>query len=398
MSESSSDEDEGLSWDETLECIKRNDPRVKAIEPIRWLIEDITDEEWEELGHAISNNTYLTDLYLWFGVLNDHRMSCLFRGLTRSSSAENMRLSHNELSVAGVRSMVPFLQTANNLYSLKLAGTNLQSEGFNMIFRALRDSPIKWLDCNTCRIKTIDIDIDHAPRNLSRVLLPRNSINADGCRELVKLLQGGGATLNVIDLDNNEIGDDGVEILVNTLQNNTSMRGLDLQGNRISSRGRMMLLKLVNDISSIEATLRSNHTLTRLEVRRDYLDREDDEIQTLINNALTINYMNRHNPGSVGREKLIRAQLYSKRRAELAELQGVSQSVYSEINPLHLPEVLALVGQRNGQGELYLALKSSIAELMSTVNEDAELAAIVAKRGAALVESESSSIKKRRAC
>ncbi len=52
----------------------------------------------------------------------------------------------------------------------------------------------------------------------------------------------------------------------------------------------------------------------------------------------------------------------------MAELQGVSQSVYSEINPLHLPEVIALVGKNHGQGELYIALKSSIAGVISTVN------------------------------
>lgn len=70
--------------------------------------------------------------------------------------------------------------------------------------------------------------------------------------------------------------------------------------------------------------------------------------------------------------KVIQTQLNSKRRAELTELQGVSQSVslmYSEIEPLHLPEVLALVGKHHGQGELFLAFKSSVAGVISTVNE-----------------------------
>eukprot|EP00986_Skeletonema_menzelii_P005560 scaffold2055_cov139-Skeletonema_menzelii.AAC.3 len=39
-----------------------------------------------------------------------------------------------------------------------------------------------------------------------------------------------------------------------------------------------------------------------------------------------------------------------------------------EINPLHLPEVLVLVGRKHGQVELYIALKSSIAEVISTVD------------------------------
>ena len=89
--------------------------------------------------------------------------------------------------------------------------------------------------------------------------------------------------------------------------------------------------------------------------------------------------------------------------------------MYSEINPLHLPEVLALVSEAHGQGELYIALKSSIAGVISTVNRreciqqqrayhatkleqlDAELAAMDdAARGAVEVESEEPRRSKRR--
>jgi len=66
---------------------------------------------------------------------------------------------------------------------------------------------------------------------------------------------------------------------------------------------------------------------------------------------------------------VILTQLHSETRAKLAALQGVNHSLYSEINPLHLPEVLSLVGQRHGQGELYVALKSSIAGVISTLNK-----------------------------
>jgi hypothetical protein len=69
-----------------------------------------------------------------------------------------------------------------------------------------------------------------------------------------------------------------------------------------------------------------------------------------------------------GRIKVIQTQLHSGTRAWLAAVQGVDRSLYSEINPLHLPEVVALVGRHHGQEELYVALKSSIAGVISTVN------------------------------
>ena len=112
---------------------------------------------------------------------------------------------------------------------------------------------------------------------------------------------------------------------------------------------------------------------------------------------------------------MIQTQLNSAIRAELADLLGVHHSLYSEINPLHLPEVLSLIGRHHGQGELYVASKSSIAGVVSTVNRkqclqqqrayhkakleaiEAEIAAIEAADGdVTQVASESRSSKRRR--
>ena len=126
-----------------------------------------------------------------------------------------------------------------------------------------------------------------------------------------------------------------------------------------------MLLKLVNDISSIKATLRSNHTLRNIHLD---LSTEYDPMQDHILMATMIN-SNEGSPEEVSRAKVIQTQLDSERRAVLSKIQGVNQSLYSEIDPLQLPEVLALVGNHHGQGEFYVALKSSIAGVISIVNE-----------------------------
>ncbi|KAK1746036.1 hypothetical protein QTG54_002643 [Skeletonema marinoi] len=125
----------------------------------------------------------------------------------------------------------------------------------------------------------------------------------------------------------------------------------------------------------------------------------DDEIQRHINEATEISrnnvnsWNNVSNPEAAGREKVIKTQLHSEIRAELCRLQGVHQSLYSEIDPLHMPEVLSLIGRHHDQGDLYLALKSSIMTLFSTVNmkkciqqQRAYHAAIVAKHAAIVAE------------
>jgi len=243
---------------------------------------------------------------------------------------------------------------------------NFVSEGFNTLFRFLFFSPIERLVCTECFISSIEIDGDCIPVNLRELRLTNNEIDANGCIELAKLLQAEHSTLEKLDLDNNWIDDECVEILVNALENNTSLRGLYLEGNHgITTEGRKLLLKLVNDVSSIKATLQSNHTL-------HYLSPSDGLFQNHINTAVNMNRRHKNNPEAAGRAKVIRMQLNSVERTALCQLQGVNRSLYSEINhginPLHLPEILSLVGQNHGQKELYVAVKSSVAGLISTVN------------------------------
>jgi len=370
-----------------LKRIKENHPQQTAIrEHGGDHIQNISNEKWEELGRDIANNTHLTHVDLSYSSLNDQKMSFLFRGLTRSSSIKDLVLQFNHFGAIGA--MVPFLQNANSLTHLDLSYNDILTEGFNLIFRELRDSPIEYLHCCHCEIESIEIDNEHLPRNLKSLYLDGNKINADGCRELAKLLQGGDSTLEHLNLEDNKIDDEGVEMLVDALENNTSLTALDLEENDgISKNGLAALLKLVNDISTIEATLRSNHTLqtiyiTAISDAEDILNRlyfewwespddestDDEEIRDCIDDATRINSRTSGNLEAAGREKVIKTQLHSETRSKLAELLGVNHSVYSEIDPLHLPEVLTLIHRFHGQGELYVALLSSIAGVISTVN------------------------------
>ena len=367
--EDSSDDEDSFNYEEdfnaTLRAIKENNVGTQRFNQYgdEHYIQNMSDEDWEELGRDIAKNTHLTFICLHDGALNDQKLSFFFSGLTRSSSIKEILLYNNHLSAVGVRSMVPFLQNANNLQRLQLGDNNIQSEGFNLLLRALRDSPIEELQCGRCGIESIEIDIEHFPKRLRTLSLKGNSINSDGCQELAKLLQGGDATMEFLQLENNMIADEGVSILVNALQNNKSLTSLYLQYNGLTEQGEIMLLKLVNDISSIEATLQSNHTLTTCS-----LAEMDDPMQDHIDDATRINIRHKGNTEAAGREKVIQTQLDSMIRAQLAELQGVTRSVYSEINPLHLPEVLSLIGNHHDEEDLYIALKSSIAALISTVN------------------------------
>eukprot|EP00985_Skeletonema_marinoi_P021047 scaffold12694_cov141-Skeletonema_marinoi.AAC.5 len=370
------EEEDDEEWFADLEGIKENNPETTELEGggDYYYVQDMADDGWEELGQDIASTTHLKEILLNEGTLNDRKISCLFRRLTRSSSIREISFCDNGLSAVGIRSMVPFLQNANNLTYLNLNNNNFQSEGFNLLFRALCDSPIEKLSCVSCGIDSVQIDSICMPRNLRSLFLSSISINADGCRGLAKLLQGGDAALTCLSLRNNQIDDEGVQVLAEALRRNTSLVTLMIaRGNDgISKNGMTILLKLVNDVSSINATLQSNHTLRNLLVKEINHNEFDPhaEIQTHVNIVTMINERYVSDPDAAGRQKVIQTQLNSKTRAVLCRLQGIDRSLYSEIDPLHLPEVLSLIAQRHGQGELYAAVLSSIMTLFSTMNRE----------------------------
>ena len=411
------DLDEEETFNRNLPRVRNNDPDVEHLYGYGNFdtVQNMTNEGWEDIGHDISNNTYLETLVIDDGALNDEKLSSLFRGLSKSSSIVNLDLSSNEFSAAGLTSVEPFLKNSINLRELNLFHNNIQTEGFNILWQALRGSPIERLccvgcgitsieietvpnnlrllslsyndllsegfsrllqllcdssieelHCCYCRIESIEVDADSFPVNLKTLHLEYNRINSSGCHGIAKLLREGDNTLEELFLCDNLINDEGVVILIVALKTNTTLKMLGLRGNSgISNNGYNRMLELVNDVSSIKATLHSNHTLQSI-----LLCGMHEKNESNLFRATRINAEHSGCTEAAGREKVIQTQLHSKRRAELAQLQGVEHSLYSEIDPLHLPEVLSLVGSKHGQGELYLALKASIAEVISTINRE----------------------------
>ena len=346
-----------------------------------FLRERWNERHWAMLGRDIAGNDHLSDIEIGvpdrsvISALSDQNMKAFFQGLTRSNSMRSMTFYGRGFGIEGVQAMIPFLKNASNLTSLIINQNEIGSEGFSLLWRALHDSPIEKLWCGWCGVDSIEIDENCIPKCLKVLNLSGGSINSDGCRELTKLLLKEDATLKGLFLGENNIDDGGVAILVDALRNNTSLTELNLHSNDgISVKGEAMLLRLVNDISSIKATLESNHTLTSLGPCYESLYRFEDSndiMKKKISAALEINRSSERKKYYAGRWKVVSAQLNSEERASLCHLQEIdicNEALYSEINPLHLPEVLEMVGCNHGHGELYVALRSSIAGLFSTIN------------------------------
>ena len=135
----------------------------------------------------------------------------------------------------------------------------------------------------------------------------------------------------------------------------------------------MAFLKLVNDVSSLDSTYNSNHTLETLFLPSTS-NATIQEMHNHINAAISINKMHRRNSHAAGQAKAVETQLNSQKRIGLSRLQGVDysyESIFANIEPVLLPEVLALTGGKHGQNEFYRMLLATAPDLLSIVNRKA---------------------------
>jgi hypothetical protein len=101
--------------------------------------------------------------------------------------------------------------------------------------------------------------------NLEELHLNNNKVGREGCQSIAKLLQKEGSRLKYLDLTSNILGDEAAEILANSLKNNTTLETLHLmENNNFTEKVFTAFSKLLNDMSSIESTYNSNHTLKYL--------------------------------------------------------------------------------------------------------------------------------------
>jgi len=98
--------------------------------------------------------------------------------------------------------------------------------------------------------------------NATEINLSDNNIGRDGCAILADLLKEEGSPLKCLKLKQNEIDDTCISLLVDGLRNNNTLTTLDISLNsRITSTGWKYLLDLVCNITDINSTYQSNHTI-----------------------------------------------------------------------------------------------------------------------------------------
>jgi len=359
---------------DSLTRIRRNSDNRDSFFSCRFCLgeddaQQFTNAAWELLGRYIANNSLLKKITLDEYFITDEKITFFFKGLGKSSSLDELKMNFSRFGVVGMQSMVPLLQGSPNLLFLYLGkNPHFNTECFELLISALDESNIDTLCVEYCNIEDISALDRYALPNIEYLQLSGTNIGREGCITLANLLQKEASKLVRLDLEQTDIDDEGAEILANSLKNNNTLKILLLKGClNINEKGCGALLKLVNDVSSIESTYKSNHTLT------DFNLSVCDNIYTHILSALQTNRYNGSH--AAGRAKVMRSQLNSQTRKKFCELQGIDYcsvgNLFENIEPVLLPQILSLIEERYKQNSLYSALLPIAPDLLSFIDRKA---------------------------
>lgn len=268
-----------------LRRIESNDPSLLKVYAMagnlaRHDADDMpTVRHWLELGRNIGMNTHMKELALsgvdessiedeGERIASPENMRIFLDGLASNRSLRSLFLEGFDFDL--VEGLGPLLTYNRNLVELGLHNCNLNAQdigGISAAFR-LRIKIIKITEAvRGDEIVRAIVELAGACPQLKKLTIGewyRESTQC--CTEVARLLEDRDTKLKCLYLsEQNNIDDDGVEVLANAVAHNKTLTRLALNCNSgITSRGWGSLLRVVCDTSSINATKESNHTLEHL--------------------------------------------------------------------------------------------------------------------------------------
>jgi len=252
--------------------------------------------DYDRLGAAIGKNSYLTDLIVSATAPTlDVSNRGFFEGLKQNTSICNLSLGgriHNQRSplVGGIIHEIlnAYQDNNNNLTRIAIKHIVLQNGGEQILAANFRRcTNLRKIQLHRCRINDEQllpmVDALRGHSSLELLDLDQNQIGSIGCEAISSLLTDPNSKLIKVVLRSNNIDDEGVNILVNSLVGNTKLKYLYLDDNHIDpSLTFSVFSNLLCNKLSLNGIHSSNHTIKKLVLPSNFPQQMEEELETLL--------------------------------------------------------------------------------------------------------------------
>lgn len=218
----------------------------------------ITDEEVQNLQISLKDNTIVENLDLSHRGVTDAMLSTLIDGLKQNKTLKVLDLSSNKITDSSADMLFEGLGANTSLTTLNLSQNKV---GNSLIYMLLGGgfNHIVSLDLSYNEIKGyMFVDVIDTDKNttLKSLILNHNEIGSvsfdENLAAFSEWLQGN-VTLEFLDLSHNGISDTDVEHLSKALEDNTTLKKLDLGNNpEISKKGQNLVINALKNNPNCE--------------------------------------------------------------------------------------------------------------------------------------------------
>uniref|UniRef100_A0A7S4FF45 Uncharacterized protein n=1 Tax=Eutreptiella gymnastica TaxID=73025 RepID=A0A7S4FF45_9EUGL len=202
----------------------------------------------------------LTELSLADLQLDCEAVRVLAEAVMHSPTLRGLQLEMNLIEWQGGTYLGEMLAVSKHLRRLDLSCNRLRAEGISELLCTAACANTSLTSLNLSRNFCVGIDHIHGfPKNLSIMNISTNNINVPGAVKLSKILDNEDCKLQILYVQHNLIGDDGVCVICDALNRNIQLRLLDLSENMITITGVMYVVSMLS----------TNTTLQRLHLCRN---------------------------------------------------------------------------------------------------------------------------------
>jgi len=279
-----------------LRLLKDDDPSLTKLwicdlgddeEGTTYIVSDDDDDGMGWLGYFIGKSSNLKEVNFYVNIYDTR----LFKGLSNNKSIRKICIVYSHI----FERLDPFLKNNHNLADIDIQLCGFDDEGAHQlsqvlggcnskslkriclsdneieegqlldIIQALNTHPqLEVLDLSRMGIErnsclALSTLLANTTKKLQTLNLEMNNIDDEGIEALVHAISG--SQLQELNLDRNNLGDDGALMFASALRGNCKLKVLTLHDNRITAEGWAHFSRLLCDPSSINNTYLSNHTL-----------------------------------------------------------------------------------------------------------------------------------------
>jgi len=213
------------------------------------------------------------------GQIDDESFAAILRALSRHSRLKGLGLGDNLFGRNSYSELATLLRGSfPSLYHLYLGNSTIDDEGINEMAMALTENS-----------------------TLTELVLSHNrSITLRGYQSLSTLLENPSCSLQMLNLKGSNVDDEAMSAVANALSNNQSLKYLFLGNNHAisASKGWVALSRALCDVSNINKTFLSNHTLQTIRM-------QSVELPHCLISSLRLNRIHRGKPQVAAVNKIL---------------------------------------------------------------------------------------------